>query len=205
MGVGQSKPADEKSVPFGHGQRRRHSTRSLFAAGCLERQRDRVILMKMLAPSAARKVAQERLVYLRTAQEHGLELGGVLDHFDVLEEHAAAAALRGMTMAPEGHPPHGCASFPPEPDRKPRLPSAEENDFKPSADEDTKKSAAAANPTCAEHDDELECTCVVCLDGPKSHILFPCGHQCLCEKCAELINICPVCRKKVANKCKVYL
>ena len=27
--------------------------------------------------------------------------------------------------------------------------------------------------------------CVICLDAPKTHILAPCGHQCVCGTCAQ--------------------
>merc|ERR1712008_429970 len=41
--------------------------------------------------------------------------------------------------------------------------------------------------------------CVVCLDEAKSHILVPCGHQCVCGPCSELLaqGHCPVCRNAV--------
>ena len=68
-------------------------------------------------------------------------------------------------------------------------------DSKPSADEDTKKRAAAA-----EHDEN---ECVVCIDALSTVVLAPCGHKCLCETCAERIEVgelCPLCRKKVAMK-----
>merc|ERR1712098_399943 len=36
--------------------------------------------------------------------------------------------------------------------------------------------------------------CVICLAGMKTHIIVPCGHQCMCQKCAENNNIktCPI-------------
>ena len=70
-------------------------------------------------------------------------------------------------------------------------------DKKPCADEDTKK--PSVDPEATE--------CVVCLDALKSHVLVPCGHRCVCEACAERIQTgdpCPVCRKGVAAKCRVY-
>ena len=71
-------------------------------------------------------------------------------------------------------------------------------DKKPCADEDTKKPSVDAETT----------ECVVCLDALKSYALAPCGHVCVCEACADRIQIgapCPVCRKEVAAKCRVYL
>ena len=51
-------------------------------------------------------------------------------------------------------------------------------------------------------------SCIVCFRGDKSHAAVPCGHLCVCEACAERIQIgdpCPVCRKEVAAKLRVYL
>ena len=70
-------------------------------------------------------------------------------------------------------------------------------DKKPCADEDTKKPSVDAETV----------ECVVCLDALKSYVLGPCGHRCVCEACAERVQIgdpCPVCRKGVAAKCRVY-
>ena len=105
-------------------------------------------------------VAQERLIDLRAAAK----TSAIEDQQDLMEEHAVASALQGWHMEP----------------------SAEENDSKPSADEDNARNE-----------------CVVCLDAPKTIVLIPCGHKCLCEACAEWIEVgdpCPVCREKVAAK-----
>ena len=36
-------------------------------------------------------------------------------------------------------------------------------------------------------------TCIVCFENPKSHLAFPCGHQCACGWCASQMNECPYC------------
>ena len=40
--------------------------------------------------------------------------------------------------------------------------------------------------------------CVVCFDRDVSHIFVPCGHQCVCERCAATVMAtsceCPICR-----------
>jgi len=50
--------------------------------------------------------------------------------------------------------------------------------------------------------------CVVCLEHDADYILIPCGHQCVCKKCAELISVnqqgCPVCRKHIDLFTRVY-
>lgn len=63
---------------------------------------------------------------------------------------------------------------------------------------------------CAEevaqpvHDDST--LCVICLEKPKTHLLFPCGHQCLCETCSEVSvgHPCPLCRTMCDAVCRVY-
>jgi hypothetical protein len=51
--------------------------------------------------------------------------------------------------------------------------------------------------------------CVVCFDAPKDHIIVPCGHQCVCEACAEQLTntrtpMCPVCRGPIIQTMKVF-
>ena len=36
--------------------------------------------------------------------------------------------------------------------------------------------------------------CVVCIDAPRTHLVFPCGHRCLCKACADTVDSCPMCR-----------
>ena len=57
----------------------------------------------------------------------------------------------------------------------------------------------------AEQDPDRE-SCVVCLDEDKSHILIPCGHQCVCGPCGERLaqNPCPICRRAVTMAVKVF-
>ncbi|XP_064552480.1 mitochondrial E3 ubiquitin protein ligase 1 [Drosophila montana] len=48
--------------------------------------------------------------------------------------------------------------------------------------------------------------CVVCSTNPKEIILLPCGHVCLCEDCAQKIDIsCPVCRSKIDSKAAAFI
>ena len=42
-------------------------------------------------------------------------------------------------------------------------------------------------------------SCCLCMDAPKTHIVLPCGHKCLCASCAAGFNegggrFCPLCR-----------
>jgi hypothetical protein len=61
----------------------------------------------------------------------------------------------------------------------------------------------------APQSDAEETQCVVCFDAPKDHIIVPCGHQCVCEACAELLTktrtpMCPVCREPIIQTMKVF-
>ena len=54
-----------------------------------------------------------------------------------------------------------------------------------------------------------ETMCVVCFDAPKDHIIVPCGHQCVCARCAEQLTntrtpMCPVCRGPIRETMKVF-
>jgi hypothetical protein len=46
--------------------------------------------------------------------------------------------------------------------------------------------------------------CVVCLERTKCILLLPCAHVCLCEACDVSLHTCPVCRKIVVTKHKVF-
>ncbi len=61
--------------------------------------------------------------------------------------------------------------------------------------------------------------CVVCLERPKTHIILPCGHKCLCAQCAadeyapeedgwsrvgKSKTVCPMCREPVAHVQRVW-
>ena len=40
--------------------------------------------------------------------------------------------------------------------------------------------------------------CVICLEERKSHVIVPCGHRCVCAKCADIIkDQCPMCKQSI--------
>ena len=74
--------------------------------------------------------------------------------------------------------------------------------------------AAAAKGNTGGALDEAD-ECVICHDAPKTHAFVPCGHQCVCGPCAELVmnstslriqrpGKCPVCRKAVLMKMEIF-
>jgi hypothetical protein len=47
------------------------------------------------------------------------------------------------------------------------------------------------------------CECVVCIDAESCIVFNQCGHICCCEKCADDITECPLCRKIVGDMIKI--
>jgi len=45
--------------------------------------------------------------------------------------------------------------------------------------------------------DSGEPECVVCLEEPKTLVMVPCGHYCLCSNCKTKIFKCPLCRQVI--------
>ena len=63
-------------------------------------------------------------------------------------------------------------------------------------------------PPAAPQDEET--LCVLCMDAPKDHMIAPCGHQCVCEACAEKLKkarhaLCPFCRTPISATFKVFV
>lgn len=46
--------------------------------------------------------------------------------------------------------------------------------------------------------------CVICLDKGKDILLKPCRHFCVCSDCAFALVVCPVCRKPIEDREKIY-
>lgn len=55
--------------------------------------------------------------------------------------------------------------------------------------------------------EETQSTCVICMSEPRTTIVIPCRHMCLCEGCAESLKVqsvkCPICRGPVRGLLKV--
>jgi len=150
---------------------------------------------------------------------------------DIMEEHAVASALQGLHNAPEPDRKPSAEKEEvgwrveltgriEEMERQKEAAVAEE-DYLTAAEikrsiaelveqrealeravneEDKKRSSAGP--------EELD-ECVICMDQRKTHIIAPCGHQCVCEACADRImekgEPCPICRASVTMTMAVYL
>jgi TPR repeat protein len=62
--------------------------------------------------------------------------------------------------------------------------------------------APAAAPAVPSHLARNEC--VVCIDAPRSTVLLPCGHVCMCGDCVGDCQSCPICRTAIESALKVY-
>lgn len=59
------------------------------------------------------------------------------------------------------------------------------------------------------NNDELtpkkDTSCVICMNDTSDHLIYPCGHKCLCYLCTkEGLENCPICRSTVIDIIKVY-
>ena len=71
------------------------------------------------------------------------------------------------------------------------------------AHEDNVAASEAVN-----NEGEAEGQCVVCMDAEMTQLLYPCGHQCVCLACVQILEAgtkeCPVCRAEFSLFCNVY-
>jgi hypothetical protein len=49
--------------------------------------------------------------------------------------------------------------------------------------------------------------CAICQDRPKTIVLLPCNHMCLCRQCLDRKKWkeCPICRKRVESNMEIYV
>jgi hypothetical protein len=54
--------------------------------------------------------------------------------------------------------------------------------------------------------DEVNNSCVICLENQRNAVFLPCGHLCVCISCTTSISLteCPLCRKRVDRFHQVY-
>nr|AYU75247.1 apoptosis inhibitor [Spodoptera littoralis nucleopolyhedrovirus] len=66
-------------------------------------------------------------------------------------------------------------------------------------------STQSSLPAAAAADDDDAALCKVCFERNRTVCFEPCHHVTVCEKCADKIDICCVCRADIVKMFKVYL
>lgn len=51
---------------------------------------------------------------------------------------------------------------------------------------------------------DSESCCVVCEDNASIIMLMPCNHIAFCKQCSKLLSECPLCKKHIDHKIRVY-
>lgn len=46
--------------------------------------------------------------------------------------------------------------------------------------------------------------CKICMDNELCMTFLPCGHLATCEDCARSVKECPICRKEISQKVKIF-
>ena len=46
--------------------------------------------------------------------------------------------------------------------------------------------------------------CIVCLVNPKTHLIKPCNHFCVCGECIRQLNECPLCKQPINMHERIY-
>lgn len=59
----------------------------------------------------------------------------------------------------------------------------------------------AQSPDIPSHKDG---TCIVCMDAENDILFLGCSHLVCCSSCSTQISTCPICRKTIDQKIKVY-
>lgn len=72
-----------------------------------------------------------------------------------------------------------------------------------STDSREKQTNVESNENLEDKSEFLPLPCVVCEDQSRTILFLDCKHCCACEKCADKLQTCPICRRIVASKVKI--
>lgn len=81
----------------------------------------------------------------------------------------------------------------------------EEDTEVPAAPEPSAPPEEPAGPTAPPLPwDEKKSECVVCMEQEPQTIFLPCGHVCCCQRCCERLHSCPLCRRDIAQRIRIF-
>ncbi|XP_065067794.1 E3 ubiquitin-protein ligase LRSAM1-like [Rhopilema esculentum] len=69
---------------------------------------------------------------------------------------------------------------------------------------EVKMEALPSAPPAASLIARFEGECVVCLEEKPDTIFLNCGHVCTCGMCSRPLELCPLCREVIVQKCHLY-
>uniref|UniRef100_A0A8C3JGH2 Leucine rich repeat and sterile alpha motif containing 1 n=1 Tax=Calidris pygmaea TaxID=425635 RepID=A0A8C3JGH2_9CHAR len=52
--------------------------------------------------------------------------------------------------------------------------------------------------------DEKKSECVVCMEQETQVVFLPCGHVCCCQTCSQHLHACPLCRKDITQRIRIF-
>ncbi|NXI59505.1 LRSM1 ligase, partial [Chloroceryle aenea] len=52
--------------------------------------------------------------------------------------------------------------------------------------------------------DQKKSECVVCMEQETQMIFLPCGHVCCCQSCCDRLHTCPLCRKDITQRIRIF-
>ncbi|NXE83360.1 LRSM1 ligase, partial [Cochlearius cochlearius] len=52
--------------------------------------------------------------------------------------------------------------------------------------------------------DEKKSECIVCMEQETQTVFLPCGHVCCCQTCCERLHTCPLCRKDITQRIRIF-
>uniref|UniRef100_F6Y8I1 RING-type domain-containing protein n=1 Tax=Ciona intestinalis TaxID=7719 RepID=F6Y8I1_CIOIN len=60
------------------------------------------------------------------------------------------------------------------------------------------------NISSGQSNSNSQLCCKVCLNRDATIAFNPCGHLCVCQSCSPRLNACPICRRSIQQKIRIY-